>query len=113
MNKWSVEFLPAALEDRQRLDGSTRKLVDKAIDKVRQNPLSQEEGGYGKPLGNKGNRNLTGLMKVKLRKTGIRIIYQVVREDNAMKVIVIGVREDEAVYQEAARRLLQYRIRES
>ena len=29
LNKWKVEYLPAALQDRRRLDGSVRKTVDK------------------------------------------------------------------------------------
>ena len=50
MSKWAVEFLPEAAEDLKRLDGSVRRIVDKAISKVSMNPLSVEEGGYGKPL---------------------------------------------------------------
>ena len=96
MNKWKVEYLPAALQDRRRLDGSVRKTVDKAIDKVSTNPLPVDEGGYGKPLGNKSGNNLTGL---------IRIIYQIVRENTVMKIVIIGIREDETVYREASRRL--------
>ena len=107
MNKWAVEFLPAAVKDRSRLDGSVRRLVDKAIEKVSQNPLPQDEGGYGKPLGNKAENNLTGFLKVKLRQSGIRIIYQLVREDEIMKIIIIGVREDDAVYKEASHRVSQ------
>ena len=105
MNKWKVEYLPAALQDRKRLDGSVRKTVDKAIDKVSTNPLPVDEGGYGKPLGNKSVNNLTGLLKIKLRASGIRIIYQIVRENTVMKIVIIGIREDETVYREASRRL--------
>ena len=105
MNKWKVEYLPAALQDRKRLDGSVRKTVDKAIDKVSTNPRPVDEGGYGKPLGNKSGNNLTGLLKIKLRASGIRIIYQIVRENTVMKIVIIGIREDETVYREASRRL--------
>ena len=65
------------------------------------NPLPVEEGGYGKPLGNKDGADLTGLMKVKLKASGHRIVYQVVREKSVMKIIIIGVREDSKVYKEA------------
>ena len=104
MNNWSVEFTPEALEDHRRLDGSVRILVDKAIDKVSTNPLPQNEGGYGKPLGNKNGLNLTGLLKVKLKSSGIRIIYQLRRETEIMRIIVIGLRKDEEVYQTAEQR---------
>ncbi len=104
MSKWAVEFLPEAAEDLKRLDGSVRRIVDKAISKVSMNPLSVEEGGYGKPLGNKDGTDLTGLMKVKLKASGHRIVYQVVREKSVMKIIIIGVREDSKVYKEADKR---------
>ena len=107
MNKWTVEFLPAAIQDRNRLDGSVRRIVDKAIDKVSTNPLPAREGGYGKPLGNRVGSNLTGLMKVKLKASGIRIIYQLVRENEVMKIIIIGLRENSEVYKDAEARINQ------
>ena len=51
---WDVKYLPEALDDLDELDGSQRKLVLKSIEKVRKNPLSQQEGGYGKLLGKRG-----------------------------------------------------------
>lgn len=50
---WKVSYFDDALEDLKKLDNSQRKQVLKAIDKVKTNPLPQNEGGYGKPLGNK------------------------------------------------------------
>ena len=104
MSSWEVEFLEEAVEDLRRIKEPIRTRVLKAIRKVAQNPLPQAEGGYGKPLGNKGGLDLTGLMKVKLRSDGIRIVYRVVREGQTMKVVVIGARSDEQVYREAHRR---------
>lgn len=105
LNNWKVIFLPQAEADRKSLDGSVKKQVDKAILKVRENPLPVSEGGYGKPLGNKSAVNLTGLLKVKLKASGIRIVYQLLREAGMMKIIIIGVREDDEVYREAAERM--------
>lgn len=102
---WNVKYLPEAEEDLRKLDGSPRKIVRKAIKKVSENPLPVSEGGYGKPLGNKGGNNLTGLLKIKLRSAGIRIVYQIVREDKDMYIIVIGVREDDEVYDIAKQRI--------
>lgn len=95
---WEVLYLPEAENDLKKLDGSQRILVLKAIKKVRNNPLPQSEGGYGKPLGNKGGRNLTNLLKIKLKASGIRIVYSIVRQAEQMFIIVIGIREDEEVY---------------
>ncbi|MBQ0078499.1 MAG: type II toxin-antitoxin system RelE/ParE family toxin [Eubacterium sp.] len=103
--KWVKEFIPEAVNDLQKLDGSVKKIALKAIDKVSTNPLPAAEGGYGKPLGNKGGRNLTGLLKVKLKQSGIRIVYTLVRDEEKMKVIVIGIRADSEVYDEAAKRM--------
>ena len=95
---WEVLYLPEAENDLKKLDGSQRILVLKAIKKVRNNPLPQSEGGYGKPLGNKCGRNLTNLLKIKLKASGIRIVYSIVRQAEQMFIIVIGIREDEEVY---------------
>ena len=67
MSGYEVAFYPDALKDIKRLDGSQRKVVLKAIEKIRTNPLPQNEGGFGKPLGNKAGTDLTGFMKIKLR----------------------------------------------
>lgn len=101
---WEIQYLPEAEKDLIRLDGSQRILVRKAIKKVQQNPLPQSEGGYGKSLGNKGGRDLTNLLKIKLRASGIRIVYSLVRQDEKMVIIVIGIREDEEVYEIAKAR---------
>lgn len=95
---WEVLYLPEAENDLKKLDGSQRILVLKAIKKVRNNPLPQSEGGYGKPLRNKGGRNLTSLLKIKLKASGIRIVYSIKRQAEQMFIIVIGIREDEEVY---------------
>ena len=101
---WELSFLPEAREDLRALDGSQRIRVVKAIAKVQSNPLPSSEGGYGKPLGNKRLPQLSGLMKVKLKSDGIRIVYKLERIEHAMRIVVIGVRSDDAVYREAQKR---------
>ena len=99
---WELSFLPEAREDLRALDGSQRIRV--VIAKVQSNPLPSSEGGYGKPLGNKRLSQLSGLMKVKLKSDGIRIVYKLERIEHAMRIVVIGVRSDDAVYREAQKR---------
>ena len=101
---WCIEFLEEAEKDLQKLDHSTQIQVLKGIRKVSQNPVPAEEGGYGKPLGNKSGTNLTNLMKIKFRDIGIRVVYKVERVNGVMKIIVISARTDEQVYKEAAKR---------
>lgn len=101
---WSIEFLDEAEKDMKKLDHSVQIQVLKGIRKVSRNPLSVDEGGYGKPLGNKNGTNLTNLMKIKFRDLGIRVVYKVEREDGVMKIVVVSARTDEQVYKEAAKR---------
>ena len=101
---WVVEYLSEVEKDLRSLSPTRRLIARKAIEKVKQNPLPQSEGGYGKLLGNKSGTNLTNLLKVKLRGEGIRIVYKLVRTEEKMIVIVIGIREDNEVYEIAAKR---------
>ena len=70
---WKIRYLPEAEKDLQNLDGSSRLLAIKAINKVQENPLPQNEGGRGKPLGHKSGSNLTGFLKIKLKKHQMKI----------------------------------------
>lgn len=103
---WNVVLTREAQKDFNKLDGSVKKPVAKAIEKVSKNPLPFMEGGYGKPLGNKNGNNLTNLLKIKLRDFGIRIVYKLEQDsqNNIMKVIVISVRSANEVYNIAANR---------
>lgn len=107
---WNVVYLPEAEKDILALARNRQLLVNKAIKKVKQNPLPQSEGGYGKPLGHKQGTNLTNFLKIKLRGAGIRIVYKLVRTDRQMLVVVVGVREDEEVYEIAAKRKNLYNL---
>ncbi|MBF7083967.1 type II toxin-antitoxin system RelE/ParE family toxin [Desulfallas sp. Bu1-1] len=101
---WQVEYLQDAVEDLKRLDHSQRLQVLKAIEKVSGNPLPQNEGGYGKPLGNRNSTRLAGFLKIKLKRLGLRVVYKLVREKDVMKVIVVSARADDEVYLLAQKR---------
>lgn len=105
---WKLSYLPEAEKDLKALDGSQRIFVLKAIKKVQQNPLSAEGNSYGKSLGNYGSTGLAGLLKIKLRATGLRVVYKLQRTESEMLVIVIGVRADEEVYDIAAKRAARH-----
>lgn len=96
---WNVLYLPEADKDLDNLSRQQQVLVQKAIKKVQTNPLPQNEGGYGKPLGHKRGLNLTNLLKIKLRGEGIRIVYKLIKMDSQMLILVVGVREDDEVYE--------------
>lgn len=104
MIEYEIVFYPAADKDMAKLDGSERKLVFKALQRVKGNPLPQDRGGYGKPLGNRADGKLAGYMKVKLRGSGLRVVYRLVELRGRMAVIVVSAREDGEAYRVAARR---------
>ena len=105
---WHIKYWIEAEEDLAELDNFRRAMVTKVIDRVSQNPLPQSEGGYGKPLGNKCNVNLTGCYKIKLRDAGIRIVYRLQRTEHGMEIVIIGMRESAEVYDLAAKRIEKY-----
>ena len=107
---WNIKYLEEATEDFDKLDGSQKILVRKAIRKTLQNPLPRNEGGYGIELGSKARVNLTNCLEIKLRGAGLRVIYKLIRTDTAMLVIVVGVREDEEVYDIACERMRKYKL---
>jgi mRNA-degrading endonuclease RelE of RelBE toxin-antitoxin system len=74
--------------------------IYKALKKLETSPE------LGEPLGRRGDINLTGCRKLVLANRRIRIIYRI--EDDFVRVVVIGKREDLAVYrlaQDELRRL--------
>lgn len=101
---WRVEYLKAAQRDLERLDPYNRKLILKAIQKTAERPLTPPDG-IGKPLGNHASAKLSGFYKIKLKNLGHRVVYQLIIEGGVMRIIVISVRDDEAVYKEAERRI--------
>ena len=101
---WKIEYIKEAQRDLQRLAPYNRKLILRAIEKTAERPLPPPEG-IGKPLGSHAAANLSGYYKIKLRDLGYRVVYGLIREEKTMKVIVITIRDDEAVYREAERRI--------
>ena len=107
---WKLRFLPEVRKDFRKLDGSQKQRVSKAIDRTLKNPLPNSEGGYGIELGHKGGINLTNCLEIKLRGEGIRVIYKLIRTDTEMLVIIVGLREDEEVYDNAEERITRHNL---
>lgn len=102
---YKLSFIKQAVEDYKALDGSQRKVVDKAIKRILINPLPNTEGGYGKPLSNQNNSSLAGLMKIKLKSSRLRIVYKLEKREDNVLIIIIGARADSKVYKEAEKRI--------
>lgn len=105
---WKVKFIPEAEKEFGELDKGFQRQVIFGISKVSQNPLSSTEGGYGKPLGNKNNLNLTGFFKIKYRSIAIRVIYALAREEQVMNIVVVNKRDEDECYNLADQRKTKY-----
>ncbi len=81
---WSITYAKSAADEILELDGSTKKIIRKAIEeKLMIDPLK-----FGKPL----RRSLAGLFK--LRVGNYRIIYQVKESEVIVVVVKIGHRRE-------------------
>ena len=105
---WEVKFIPEAEKEFGKLDKGFQRQVIFGIAKVSQNPLPSTEGGYGKPLGNKNNINLTGFFKIKYRGIAIRVVYTLAREEQVMNIVVVNKREEDECYTLADQRKTKY-----
>ncbi|MDN5360296.1 MAG: mRNA interferase RelE/StbE [Thermotogaceae bacterium] len=105
---WRIKFCPEAKNDLKKLDQAVIKVVLAGIKKVSTNPLPQQEGGFGKPLGNVGDTNLTGFFKIKYKRSGIRVVYTIVRKAEIMNILVVSVRDKNKSYKIAQNRKDQY-----
>ena len=102
--RWKIEYMKEAQRDLLRLDPHDRKLILKAIEKTAERPLPPPDG-IGKPLGHRASSDLRCYYKIKLHSLGYRVVYSLVMDDGIMKIIVISIRNDDAVYLEAERRI--------
>lgn len=102
---WTIEYTKESVQDLKSLDHTQQLVVLKSIKKVSANPLPNTEGGYGKPLGNQLTSQLAGYMKIKIKKSGLRVVYAIERKDNIMRIIIISIRDDETVYKMAQERV--------
>lgn len=99
----AVEFTNEAREDLRDLDGSARKLILKAITKLRDEPEKR-----GEPLSSQASGNLTTFRKLVVGDRDYRIVYRVEPAGTVCVVWVIAKRADADVYDMAISRLKLY-----
>lgn len=94
---YRLKFVPDALKEWQALDGSIKEPLRKALKKRLEQPRMPGAELHG---------DLYGCYKIKLRKQGYRLVYQV--EDDVLVVLVLAIdnREDLEAYHAAMLRLL-------
>lgn len=93
--RYSLKFIPAALEEWNALDGSVKEVLRKLLKKRLVEP---------RVPGAELRGDLKNCYKIKLRKQGYRLIYAV--EDIALVVLVLAIdrRDRSAAYVSAKRR---------
>ena len=105
--EWKIKITEEAQKDFSKIEPSLKKQILAGIIKVSKAPLPSPNG-YGKPLGNKHNNNLTGFFKIKYRGIGIRVVYTLVLKDIVMNIVVISERDDNYCYNAAANLYKKY-----
>lgn len=95
--KFVVQYLKDAEKDYQKLDGSQRVFVDKAITRIEY---------LGLECGQSLKGDLIGYRKLKNRKMGLRIVFgQDGEKLKIINIISIGRRQDNIVYRNAVQRI--------
>jgi len=94
---YRLKFVPDALEEWNKLDGSIKELFRKGLKKRLVQPHQPGSRLHG---------NLHLCYKIKLKKQGYRLVYTVEDEQLIVLVLAIDKREDLAAYNSAMQRLL-------
>jgi mRNA interferase RelE/StbE len=95
-----LKFHPEVKNDIDNLDGSVKPRVKSTLNKIKKYPE------LGKPLGNKGNIDLSDCLKIYFYRKKYRVVYQILDEEEVM-VWSVGKREDRIVYISAYKRILE------
>ena len=86
---YELEFLPSALKEWQKLDNSIKVQFKKKLSERLENPKVTKDK----------LRGYEDVYKIKLRDVGYRLAYQVKDDEIVVLVLVVGKRENTAVYE--------------
>lgn len=95
-HKYGLRFMPEALEEWHRLNGSVKAPLKKLLAKRLDNPHVPGGELHGP---------LAGCYKIKLRQQGVRLVYSVEDDHLIVTVIAVDKREDGAVYESSLARI--------
>lgn len=94
--KYRLRFIPAALAEWDKLDGSVKETLRKLLKKRLDEPCVP---------GAKLHGDLQNCYKIKLLKQGYRLVYVVESDELVVLVLAVHKREDSTVYASAVARL--------
>lgn len=92
---YKLLFKEQALEEWNKLDQTIREQFTKKLRTLRENPRIDSARLSG----------LKDCYKIKLRKAGYRLVYEVREKEVVILIVAIGKRERNEVYKTAAKRL--------
>ena len=95
MKTFELEFLQAASREWAKLAPAIKSQFKKKLEERLRNPHAPSARLHGMPH----------CYKIKLRKTGYRLVYQVEDERITIVVIAVGRRDRNLVYEAASKRL--------
>ncbi len=95
-HKYRLKFVPAALAEWNKLDGSIKEPLRKLLKKRLDEPCVP---------GAKLRGDLQNCYKIKLLKQGYRLVYVVEKDELVVLVLAVDKREDSTVYASAVSRL--------
>ncbi|MBW6508458.1 MAG: type II toxin-antitoxin system RelE/ParE family toxin [Desulfuromonadales bacterium] len=89
--KYKLKFLPTALKEWKKLEGSIQAQFKKKLQERLEEPhvLSKQLSGFERHY------------KIKLRASGYRLVYEVIDTEICVLVIAIGKRDNNQVYKQA------------
>lgn len=92
--KYKLKFLTTALKEWKKLDHSIKSQLKKQLKERLQNPHIRTSQLYG----------FENHYKIKLRASGYRLVYEVLKQEIFVLVIAVGKREKNLVYKKAVKR---------
>jgi mRNA interferase RelE/StbE len=96
---YTLKFVLPALTEWRALDGSVKANLKKLLAKRLENPHVR---------GSELRGELRGCYKIKLRKQGYRLVYQVDDDVLVVLVLAVGKRENDGAYRAAFERLRNF-----
>ena len=98
LNKYKIKFVPQALKEWHDLDGSVKEVLIKLLKKRLLEPRVPGAELQG---------DLSNCYKIKLRKQGYRLVYQVIDQTLVVLVLAVDKRENMVAYRSAIARLIE------
>ena len=98
-NIYTIKIIPKALKEWNNLDSSIKKQLSEKLKKLRWNPIT-----------NNTLSGLKGCYKIKLRRAGYRLVYQVIQGEIIIVVWAVNKREENIVYDLARERLEAFSV---